>query len=121
MQTAGGRWGILADERTPRPLFGVYSSLDSFPYGLQHTQPEPQSFDKEVRRRGRSSSGQERNEEIAAHGERVGGNHAAQDDGGRKDRSASLHDLSRKFDGHGYSGLPANHARRDQPPRGRVH
>src|SRR6266850_6263777 len=118
MQTAGGRWGILADARTPSPLFAVDSRLDSFLYGLQRTQPEPQHRDNKGRSpRGRIAR-ERRSEQIVRRWKSVGGNHAAQNDDGRKDWSASLHHISRKSDGRGYTGLPADHARRDRPPRG---
>jgi hypothetical protein len=34
MQDAGGRWGILADGRTPRPIFAPDFRLNRSPYGL---------------------------------------------------------------------------------------
>src|SRR6266404_9281307 len=121
METAGGRWGILTDGRTPRPFFASYSRLDRFPYGLQRTQPEPQHRGKKKRRQGGRSSRKQRTEKTVARRGRLGGKHAAQDERRRKDWAASFHHLPRKFDGHGHGGLPADPARRDRSPRGGVH
>src|SRR6266403_2886068 len=110
MQTAGGHWGILADGRTPRPFFASDSRLDHFSYGPQHAQPEPQHFSRQNCHQGRRSSRKDRREKTVARRRRLGGILAAQNDRGRKDWAASFHYLSRKFDGHGYGSLPANHA-----------
>src|SRR5882672_1606642 len=121
METAGGRWGILTDGRTPRPFFASDSRLDRFPYGLSRTQPEPQHRGKKNRRQGGRSSRKQRTEKTVARRGRLGGNHAAQDERRRKDWAASFHHLSRKFCGHGHGGLPAGPARCERSPRGRVY
>src|SRR5258708_435387 len=121
MQAAGGHWGILTDGWTPRPFFASDSRLNHFSYGLQRTQPEPQHFGRKARRQRRHRFRKESAEKIITRGERLGGKHAAQDVSGRKDWPASLHHVSRKFDGYGHGGLPADHARCDRSPCGWLH
>src|SRR6266404_6603504 len=104
METAGGRWGILTDGRTPRPFFASYSRLDRFPYGLQRTQPEPQHRGKKKRRQGGRSSRKQRTEKTVARRGRLGGNHAAQEERRGKDWEVSFNNYQRRFCGNDTAG-----------------
>jgi len=84
-------------------------------------QPERHHIGKKNCRKSRRGSRKKWIDKIVARRDRLGRNHAAQDDRGRKDWPAALHHVSRKFDGTDTGGIPANHARCDRSPRRRLH
>src|SRR5260370_6862804 len=96
----GRRWGIVTDGRTPCPLSVPDSHLAIHLYGLQRTQPKQQSICESKRRARERGKHQKRLEKTVTRGKCMGGSNAAQNDRGRKDWTASVHHLSRKFYGH---------------------
>src|SRR6266704_2151563 len=121
MLTAGSAWGILTDERTPRPHFVADFRLDTLPYGPSRTQPKPQRFPKKECCGRERHARQARGEKIVARRKRLGGIHSAQHERRGKDRPAPFHHLSRKLYREGRARVPADPARRERFARRRIH